>query len=286
MAKKPADKTPKNVASVVDSQDGKSGKSAKPGNKASKAETAVYPTEAECLTALPTLSTDEEKPNSANPVQASSSAEPINLPPAIESEPQPDWDSTQFMSEPAWEPPVASGEQSTANACAVRNQSPLYIVQISPELAPVAKVGGLADVVFGLSNELALCGNDVEIILPKYDCLRYDLVWGLAECHADLWVPWFGGSIHCTVFSGQVHGRKCFFIEPHSADNFFNRGCVYGFNDDVLRFAFFSRAAMEFLWKSGRQPDIIHQGEFVLPIFSCDANELGAAAGQRRDRRV
>ncbi|NJD08460.1 MAG: glycogen synthase, partial [Methylococcaceae bacterium] len=121
-----------------------------------------------------------------------------------------------------------------------------------------AKVGGLADVVFGLSNELEIRGNSVEIILPKYDCLRYDHIWGLCETYRDLWVPWFGGAIHCTVFFGFVHGRKCFFIEPHSGDNYFNRGCVYGFNDDVMRFAFFTRAAMEFLLQSGKRPDIIH----------------------------
>ncbi len=135
---------------------------------------------------------------------------------------------------------------------------PMYIVQISPELAPVAKVGGLADVVFGLSNELELRGNHVEIILPKYDCLRYDHIWDLAAAYEDLWVPWYGGAIHCTVYFGHVHGRKCYFIEPHSQDNFFNRGCVYGFNDDTMRFAFFCRAAMEFLFKAGKHPDIIH----------------------------
>jgi starch synthase len=146
----------------------------------------------------------------------------------------------------------------------------MYIVQITPELAPVAKVGGLADVVFGLSNELEIRGNSVEIILPKYDCLRYDHIWGLCETYKDLWVPWFGGAIHCTVFFGFVHGRKCFFIEPHSADNFFNRGSVYGFKDDVLRFAFFTRAAMEFLWKSGKNPDIIHCHDWqtaLAPVF-------------------
>ena len=48
----------------------------------------------------------------------------------------------------------------------------MYIVQIASECAPVAKVGGLGDVVQGLSNELAVRGNAVEIILPKYDCKR------------------------------------------------------------------------------------------------------------------
>ncbi|MGI9213286.1 MAG: glycogen synthase GlgA [Methylococcaceae bacterium] len=146
----------------------------------------------------------------------------------------------------------------------------MYIIHITPELAPVAKVGGLADVVYGLANEMEIRGNHVEIILPKYDCLRYDHIWGLCQTYSDLWVPWYGGSIHCTVFFGFVHGRKCFFIEPHSGDNFFNRGSVYGFRDDVLRFAFFSRAAMEFLLKSGKSPDIIHCHDWqtgLVPVF-------------------
>ncbi len=167
----------------------------------------------------------------------------------------------QTPAEPTPQPP-AEPEYYQAPEPEHRYEGPtmphMYIVQITPELAPVAKVGGLADVVFGLSNELEIRGNSVEIILPKYDCLRYDHIWGLCETFNDLWVPWFGGAIHCTVFFGFVHGRKCFFIEPHSADNFFNRGSVYGFTDDVLRFAFFTRAAMEFMWKSGKNPDIIH----------------------------
>lgn len=146
----------------------------------------------------------------------------------------------------------------------------IFVVQITPELAPVAKVGGLADVVFGLSRELEIRGNHVEIILPKYDCMRYDQIWGLQRTFDDLWVPWYGGAIHCSVYFGFVHGRKCFFIEPHSQDNFFNRGAVYGFHDDVLRFAFFSRAAMEFLWKSGKHPEIIHCHDWqtaLVPVF-------------------
>ena len=53
----------------------------------------------------------------------------------------------------------------------------MFIVMIASECAPVAKVGGLGDVVFGLSRELEIRGNSVEIILPKYDCLRYDQIW-------------------------------------------------------------------------------------------------------------
>jgi starch synthase len=134
----------------------------------------------------------------------------------------------------------------------------MYIVQIASECAPVSKVGGLADVVYGLTRELELRGNTVEIILPKYDCMRYDHIWGLTVDYQDLWVPWGNGTIHCSVWSGFVHGRKCFFIESHSDDNFFNREDYYGFPDDAIRFAFFSKAALEFLLQTNKHPEIIH----------------------------
>ncbi len=146
----------------------------------------------------------------------------------------------------------------------------MFIVQVASECAPVAKVGGLGDVVYGLSRELEIRGNSVELILPKYDCMRYDHIWGLQITYQDLWVPWYGGAIHCSVWFGFVHGRKCFFIEPHSSDNFFNRGGFYGYNDEPMRWAFFSKAALEFLYKSGKRPDIIHCHDWqtgMLPVM-------------------
>lgn len=134
----------------------------------------------------------------------------------------------------------------------------MYIIMTASECAPVSKVGGLADVVYGLSRELEIRGHLVEIILPKYDCMRYDHIWGLDIAFQDLWVPWGGGTIHCSVWFGFVHGRKCYFIEPHSDENFFNRGCYYGSPDDAIRFAFFSKAALEFMIQTNKHPDIIH----------------------------
>ncbi len=134
----------------------------------------------------------------------------------------------------------------------------MYIVQIASECAPVIKAGGLGDVVYGLSRELEGRGHTVELILPMYDCMRYDHIWGLHDAYRELWVPWYGGAIHCSVFCGWVHGRLCFFIQPHSGDNFFDRGCYYGCSDDNMRFAFFSKAALEFLQQANKRPDVIH----------------------------
>ena len=148
--------------------------------------------------------------------------------------------------------------------------APMSVIMMTPELAPVAKVGGLADVVFGLSRELELRGNSVEIILPKYDCMRYDHIEGLTPAYEHLQVPWYNGSLHTTVWFGHVHGRKCFFIDPHSPENFFNRRSIYGHNDDVMRFAFFCRAALEFMYKSGKRPEIIHCHDWqtaLIPVL-------------------
>lgn len=134
----------------------------------------------------------------------------------------------------------------------------MYIVQIASECAPVIKAGGLGDVVYGLSRELENRDHCVEVILPKYDCMRYDQIWGLHVAYHDLWVPWYGGAICCTVHCGWVHGQLCFFIDPHSGDQFFNRGKYYGDKDDAIRFSFFSKAALEFLLKSNKRPDVIH----------------------------
>jgi starch synthase len=134
----------------------------------------------------------------------------------------------------------------------------MFIVMITPECAPVAKVGGLADVVQGLSRELSLRGNAVEIILPKYDRMRYDHIWGLQLVFKDLWVPFYDHVHHCDVYFGFVDGLKCFFIDSHSYKFFFNRGTFYGCDDDPERFAFFCRAALEFMWKTHKHPEIIH----------------------------
>jgi starch synthase len=146
----------------------------------------------------------------------------------------------------------------------------MYIVQIASECAPVIKAGGLGDVVYGLSRELENQGHCVELILPMYDCMRYDHIWGIHDAYKDLWVPWYDGQVHCSVYCGWVHGRVCFFIEAHSEDNFFHRGCYYGCDDDNMRFAFFSKAALQFLQQSNKCPDIIHCHDWqtgLIPVM-------------------
>ncbi len=161
----------------------------------------------------------------------------------------------------------------------------VYIVMVATECAPVAQAGGLGEVTLGLGRELQQRGHHVEIILPKYDSMRYGQIQGLSVEYDNLWVPWFEGAVHCTVWSGRVLGLRCCFIEPHSWDNFFERGHLYGSSDDIMRFAFFSKAAMEYLLKSDRRPEIIHCHDWQTALVPVLLYEMYAQIGMP-DQRV
>lgn len=147
----------------------------------------------------------------------------------------------------------------------------MHIIHIASELAPLAKVGGLADVVLGLSREESWKRHDVDIIIPKYDCMDSNEIRDLAVDYLDLMSFYEGEWFHNTVWIGWVENLKVYFIEPHHPRYFFNRGCFYGCEDDIERYLYFSRTAMEFLFKKQIQPDIIHlhdwQTAAVAPIY-------------------
>ncbi|CAN1145795.1 Probable starch synthase 4, chloroplastic/amyloplastic [Linum perenne] len=75
----------------------------------------------------------------------------------------------------------------------------LHVIHIAVEMALVAMVGGLGDVVSGLGKALQKRGHLVEIIIPKYDCLPVyfieplhpgKLFWrGQAPLYWDIYVP-------------------------------------------------------------------------------------------------
>ncbi|KAK4761137.1 hypothetical protein SAY87_006030 [Trapa incisa] len=130
-------------------------------------------------------------------------------------------------------------------------EPPMHIVHVAVEMAPIAKVGGLGDVVTSLSRAVQDLNHNVDIILPKYDCLNLSNVKDLQFNRS---FPW--GGVEIKVWHGKVEGLSVYFLEPQNG--FFWRGCIYGCNNDGERFGFFSHSALEFLLQSGFHPDIIH----------------------------
>lgn len=155
----------------------------------------------------------------------------------------------------------------------------MHIIGIASELAPLAKVGGLADVLLGLSRELSWKGHDVDIIIPKYDCLDSSQIRDINIASSDLMSYYEGEWFSNTIWMGWVENLKVYFIAPHHPRYFFNRGCFYGCDDDVERFLYFSRTAIEFLYKKQIRPDILHlhdwQTAIAAPLYYDMYRELG-----------
>jgi hypothetical protein len=83
------------------------------------------------------------------------------------------------MSAPPRSQPTATAVAEGLGLADERGERVMYVVMVAPECAPVTHAGDLGEVVFGLSRELEIRGHAVEILLPKYDCMRLEEVYGL-----------------------------------------------------------------------------------------------------------
>jgi starch synthase len=89
------------------------------------------------------------------------------------------------------------------------------VVHVTAEMAPLAKVGGLGDVVSGLSKACVARGHAVEVVLPFYQCVPEGAVQGLTlalEFDCPKGRVQDGamqhGSLRTQVYTGQVRRRR------------------------------------------------------------------------------
>jgi len=145
--------------------------------------------------------------------------------------------------------PAANGAVSSPGSLSV--QAPLKVVHVAVEMAPIAKVGGMGDVVTALGRAVQEEGHTVEVIIPKYDCIRYEQVEDLRQEGSFA----FGGT-QVRVWRGVVEGLNTTFLEPENGH--FWRGCIYGRNDDAVRFEFHCGSALHYLNTYNVQAHIVH----------------------------
>ncbi|KAL6751578.1 soluble starch synthase [Haematococcus lacustris] len=174
--------------------------------------------------------------------------------------------------------------QDSVRVAVERDTRTLQVVHITAELAPIGKVGGLGDVVSGLSKACIARGHAVSVIMPFYESLDQKQIEGLKH-EMDIDVPkgyvWDGemrvGALRTSVFQGRVAGVPVYLLRPTDwgACNIFKGGAIYrGSYDEREAYLYMCRASLEFLKCSQQQPHIIQVHDWhaaAVPLLYWEA---------------
>jgi starch synthase len=133
----------------------------------------------------------------------------------------------------------------------------MRIAILSSEAVPFAKTGGLADVSGALPKALGEHDVDARLILPLYDQIDRRLLNDTII--EDVPVEWRGRVHTVRFFCSDAAGAPAYLVQ---APEFFARPNVYGYQDDHVRFAFFSRAALALLKHLDWQANVVHGNDW------------------------
>src|SRR6185436_4176009 len=131
----------------------------------------------------------------------------------------------------------------------------MEIIHVAAECYPVAKVGGLGDVVGALPKYQAELGHVVKVVLPMYRTkFLYDNQWELVhEGGQTLGPHWF----HYSVIKEKTN-KLGFDLYLVDINNLLDREKVYGYDDDTERFLSFQIAFCDWLSKWQHKPDVVN----------------------------
>src|SRR5690242_3637878 len=133
----------------------------------------------------------------------------------------------------------------------------MRIAILTSEAVPFAKTGGLADVSGALPKALTSLDVDAKLILPLYEQVDRTLLNGGSV--ENVRVEWRGHVHQVRFWFSDTAGAPAYLLE---APDFFGRPNIYGYEDDHIRFAFFSRAALALLKHLSFEPDVVHGNDW------------------------
>lgn len=163
------------------------------------------------------------------------------------------------------------------------------ILFVATELAPMVKVGGLADVIGALSKALRLLGHNVTIALPRFAAIEQSGLM-IARRLTPLSFDGPSGRVDVTVFDGRLGSGvdlTLLDIPGEGGSLFFDRAGVYGeggqdYPDNDRRFGLFCRAVVELVKAraaSATPFDVVHAHDWptaMVPYLLAAARTAGA----------
>ncbi len=131
----------------------------------------------------------------------------------------------------------------------------MEIIHFSAECYPVAKVGGLGDVVGALPKYQNKLGHVAKVVMPAYQTKflhQHDF-----EVVYDGWVRLGYTNFQVRIFREKTNELGFDLFLVHIA-GLLDREKVYGYDDDTERFMAFQIAALDWIAQWEHQPNVIH----------------------------
>jgi len=150
----------------------------------------------------------------------------------------------------------------------------MKIAEVSPEIIPYAKTGGLADVVGTLPLYLEKAGHEISVFMPFYKSVKKSGIdIKLLDITFDIPIDDIKHTV--TLWKSIHQGSKNIAIYFIQRDEYYHRDALYGtesgdFPDNSERFIFFSRAVIEAIKRLRLPIDIIHCHDWqtaLIPVY-------------------
>ncbi|MBQ3141703.1 MAG: glycogen synthase [Clostridia bacterium] len=142
----------------------------------------------------------------------------------------------------------------------------MKILFAAGEAVPYSQAGGLGDVAGSLPKALAALGHEVWVFTPLYgsikECYRQQMT---RVCDFTVQLAW--RQLYCGVYRLENGGVTYYFIDN---EYYFKRNTPYGYDDDVERFAFFSKAVLAAQQQMELYADVVHANDWhtaAIPIY-------------------
>ena len=159
----------------------------------------------------------------------------------------------------------------------------MKILMASTEMAPLARTGGLGDVLDALPAELQRRGHEVSVVLPLYRTIRETPKLKIKTTGVDLPVQVGGRRLEAEIYECQApNGVQVFLV---GQDEYFDRSGIYGtdggrsYDDNAERFVFFSRAVVELARHMKPAPDVLHAHDWQSALVPAFVKERGLPFG-------
>jgi starch synthase len=149
----------------------------------------------------------------------------------------------------------------------------MHIVHIASEFASYAKVGGLADVSFGLSRALVQQDQQVSVILPKYPHGDLSQLKNLERLELPVHTT-YKDTLHTnTIWKANLKKITIFLIEP-TTTSFFKSNEIYPKEQQLEQFLYFSKACVDFIHSWEKSPDLLHVHDWPTAIIPAIEKEI------------